>query len=43
MPRLHLTFCARTEGGEVKLFCEQHEGLFISNHRSSEILTLLQV
>ena len=42
LPRLHLTFRARKEAGELRLFCEQHEGLFISNRRSPEVDRLLQ-
>ena len=39
LPRLHLTFRARRHDGEIRLFCEQHEGLFISNKRSTEVCT----
>jgi hypothetical protein len=52
LPRLRLSFRARAEdgsppppgegAGELRLFCEQHEGLFISNRRSAEVLRLLQ-
>jgi hypothetical protein len=41
LPRLRLTFRARAEGGSVRLYCEQHEGFFITNRRSGDVMRLL--
>ena len=38
LPRLHLTFRARQDGDELRLFCEQHEGLFISNRQGGRLI-----
>jgi hypothetical protein len=42
LPRINLTFRARADrAGCVRLYCEQHEGLFISNRRSDDAVALL--
>ena len=42
LPRINLTFRARADrAGCVRLYCEQHEGLFISNRRSEDVVALL--
>ena len=42
LPRLHLTFRARPDGGSTRLYCEQHEGFFITNRRSDDVMALLK-
>ena len=43
LPRINLTFRARADrAGCVRLYCEQHEGLFISNRRSDAAVALLE-
>lgn len=42
LPRLHLTFRAKVEAGSVRLYCEQHEGFFITNGRSDDVMRLLE-
>ena len=37
LPRLNLTFRSKVEAGSVQLYCEQHEGFFITNRRSSNV------
>ncbi|KAK3255594.1 hypothetical protein CYMTET_35231, partial [Cymbomonas tetramitiformis] len=40
-PRLGLSFTARNAGGEMRLYCEEFAGLYISNDRDDSVLQLL--
>ena len=42
LPRLGLTFTARVEDGELRFYCKEHAGLFVSNRRSSDLDELLR-
>ena len=41
LPRLKLSFSVKEQGGELRLFSDDHDGMFVSNTRSTQLSRLL--